>query len=109
MSRTKTECLLFQTELTIKEIAIELGYKGPSYFTRLFTKAIGTSPTQFKANYRNSTLLPASCPLSAQILHCCFAQRINSSVRTEHKRCPFGYWKCRLYTDAHINFKENGK
>lgn len=109
MSRTKTECLLFQTELTIKEIAIELGYKGPSYFTRLFTKAIGTSPTQFKANYRNSTLLPASCPLSVQILHRYFAQRINSSVRTEHKRCPFGYWQYRLYTDAHINFKENGK
>lgn len=52
MSRTKTEHLLFHTELTIKEIATELGYEDPAYFTRLFTKATGTSPTQFKANYR---------------------------------------------------------
>jgi AraC-like DNA-binding protein len=44
--------LLFYTELSIKEIAFELGYDDNAYFTRLFTKVSGMSPTQFRANYR---------------------------------------------------------
>jgi AraC-like DNA-binding protein len=38
--------------MSIKEIAFELGYDDPAYFTRLFTKLSGMSPTLFRANYR---------------------------------------------------------
>jgi AraC-like DNA-binding protein len=44
--------LLFYTNLSVKEIAYSLGYDDYAYFTRLFTKSAGLSPTQFKANYR---------------------------------------------------------
>jgi len=44
--------LLFYTNQSIKEIACSLGYDDYSYFTRLFTKSAGVSPTQFRANYR---------------------------------------------------------
>jgi AraC-like DNA-binding protein len=44
--------LLFYTEKSIKEIAFELGYDDNAYFARLFTKTVGMSPTQFRANYR---------------------------------------------------------
>jgi AraC-like DNA-binding protein len=44
--------LLFYTDRSIKEIAFELGYDDPAYFTRLFTKLSGMSPSLFRANYR---------------------------------------------------------
>jgi AraC-like DNA-binding protein len=44
--------LLFYTNQSIKEIACSLGYDDYSYFTRIFTKSAGVSPTQFKAHYR---------------------------------------------------------
>ncbi|MDR1882720.1 MAG: AraC family transcriptional regulator [Prevotella sp.] len=44
--------LLFYTEKSISEVAFELGYNDNAYFTRLFAKASGVSPTQFRANYR---------------------------------------------------------
>jgi AraC-like DNA-binding protein len=44
--------LLFYTNLSVKEIAYSLGYDDYAYFTRLFTKSAGVSPTQFKAHYR---------------------------------------------------------
>jgi AraC-like DNA-binding protein len=44
--------LLFYTNLSVKEIACSLGYDDYSYFTRLFTKSAGVSPTQFRADYR---------------------------------------------------------
>jgi AraC-like DNA-binding protein len=44
--------LLFYTNQSIKEIACSLGYDDYSYFTRLFTKSAGVSPTQFRTNYR---------------------------------------------------------
>jgi AraC-like DNA-binding protein len=43
--------LLFYTDKSIKEIAFELGYDDHTYFTRLFTKLSGMSPTLFRANY----------------------------------------------------------
>ena len=43
--------LLFYTDLTIKEIALELGYEDWAYFTRLFTKASGLPPSQFRKQY----------------------------------------------------------
>ena len=40
--------LLFYTDLSIKEIALNLGYEDWAYFTRLFTKATQQSPSQFR-------------------------------------------------------------
>lgn len=43
--------LLIYTDFTVKEIAFELGFNDPAYFTRFFTKAISKSPLQFKKEY----------------------------------------------------------
>lgn len=40
--------LLYQTELTISEIATEAGYFDQSYFTRLFKKAEGMTPQEYR-------------------------------------------------------------
>ncbi|TVZ56442.1 transcriptional regulator, AraC family [Lutibacter sp. Hel_I_33_5] len=42
---------LVYTNKTVKEIAFELGFNDPAYFTRFFTKAISKSPLQFKKEY----------------------------------------------------------
>jgi AraC family transcriptional regulator, arabinose operon regulatory protein len=39
--------LLTNKSLRIKEVAFQLGYNDPYYFTRIFTKQIGTSPASF--------------------------------------------------------------
>nr|WP_319509510.1 AraC family transcriptional regulator [uncultured Draconibacterium sp.] len=39
--------LLMNQTLKIKEVAYKLGYKDPYYFTRIFTKQIGSSPASF--------------------------------------------------------------
>jgi AraC-like DNA-binding protein len=44
--------LLFHTDMSVKEIAFELGYEDCAYFTRLFTGVSGMSPVQFRKNYR---------------------------------------------------------
>lgn len=41
--------LLYHTNLTVREIALSLGFEDNAYFTRLFTKATGKSPLQFRA------------------------------------------------------------
>lgn len=43
--------LLFYTNMSVKEIALELGYDDWAYFTRLFTKVSKLSPTQFRKKY----------------------------------------------------------
>ena len=43
--------LLIYTDKTVKEIAFELGFNDPAYFTRFFTKGIEKSPLQFKKDY----------------------------------------------------------
>ncbi len=43
--------LLYYTTLSVKEIAGELGYEDQAYFTRLFTKVSGLSPTRFRSKY----------------------------------------------------------
>jgi AraC-like DNA-binding protein len=43
--------LLVYTGKSVKEIAFELGYGDHAYFTRLFTRMSGMSPTLFRANY----------------------------------------------------------
>jgi AraC-like DNA-binding protein len=43
---------LFYTNESVKEIAFRLGYDDYAYFTRLFTKVCGISPTRFREIYR---------------------------------------------------------
>ena len=42
---------LIYTDKTVKEVAFDLGFNDPAYFTRFFTKAISKSPLQFKKEY----------------------------------------------------------
>ncbi len=43
---------LLYSEQSVKEIAFDLGFNDPAYFTRFFTKAIEKSPLSFKAEYK---------------------------------------------------------
>lgn len=43
--------LLIYTDKSVKEIAFELGFNDPAYFTRFFKKAIQKSPLQFKKDF----------------------------------------------------------
>lgn len=45
------------TAKTIKEIAFELGFEDPAYFTRYFKKAAGESPQTYRETYLNDTLI----------------------------------------------------
>ncbi|MBI9014351.1 MAG: response regulator [Clostridiales bacterium] len=40
--------LLRSKEYTVKEICYQIGYNDPNYFSRLFKKLVGVSPTEFK-------------------------------------------------------------
>lgn len=40
--------MLFHTNKTIQEIAIESGFSDYAYFTKLFTKVAGVTPTTFR-------------------------------------------------------------
>ena len=44
----KAKNLLKSTKLTIAEIAYDTGFKTPSYFSRMFTKEEGMSPTEYR-------------------------------------------------------------
>jgi AraC family transcriptional activator of pobA len=46
--------LLLHTELSVSEIAYELGYKDPSYFSRVFRKSTGQAPADFRAGIREA-------------------------------------------------------
>ena len=50
----KAQKLLLETELTIKEIALELGYSDQNYFSRCFKKKFHLSPGQYRAQNRKS-------------------------------------------------------
>ena len=40
--------LLAQTDLSVQEVAKELGFVDPSYFCRLFRREVGTTPGSFR-------------------------------------------------------------
>jgi len=44
---------LIYTDHSVKEIAFDLGFNDPAYFTRFFTKATQKSPLQFKKELKN--------------------------------------------------------
>lgn len=45
----EAERLLAQPDLSVKEVALRVGIRNPLYFSRLFRKHTGTSPTQYRA------------------------------------------------------------
>lgn len=45
--------LLYQTDMSIKEIAEQLGYEDPYYFSRIFKKVQGVSPSTHRKNIGN--------------------------------------------------------
>lgn len=47
------ELLLFQPQLTVKEIAAELGFDNQHYFSRIFKKITGETPSQYKYRVHN--------------------------------------------------------
>ncbi|CAN0605842.1 unnamed protein product, partial [Ectocarpus sp. 12 AP-2014] len=47
----KAKELLQVSELNISDIAYEIGFNDPQYFTRLFKKRIGLSPSEFRSQY----------------------------------------------------------
>jgi YesN/AraC family two-component response regulator len=46
--------LLLQTNLTLEEISLKVGYKNPSSLNRLFKKYINTTPVNYKKQVLNS-------------------------------------------------------
>jgi AraC-like DNA-binding protein len=52
--------LLATTDLSVAAVALRTGYDDPGYFTRLFTRRTGTSPSLFRQQQRQ--LLPADEP-----------------------------------------------
>lgn len=47
----KAKDLLENSDLTIKQISYQVGYKDPNYFSRAFRKNIGFSPTYYRERY----------------------------------------------------------
>lgn len=54
MKVTEARRLLLYSDLNTSEIAFKLGFDDTSYFSRLFKKKTGLSPTAFKEKYLNS-------------------------------------------------------
>lgn len=51
---TEAKRLLMYTDKSVKEIASIIGYDDPYYFSRLFTKEAGISPSEYKKNQSKS-------------------------------------------------------
>ena len=45
----KAKELLDNTNLSMKEICVQVGYSNPNYFSRIFKKIVGVTPTEYKA------------------------------------------------------------
>ena len=45
----KAKELLDNTDLSMKEICVQVGYANPNYFSRIFKKQVGVTPTEYKA------------------------------------------------------------
>ncbi len=50
----KAKELLKATDLTVSEIGYKVGYHDANYFTRVFKRTIGTTPTQYKREHNYS-------------------------------------------------------
>lgn len=48
----KAKSLLVETDLTLKEIGVEIGYADQATFTESFTKLVGSSPGRYRRQFR---------------------------------------------------------
>ena len=48
---TRASELLMQDECDIREIASQVGYPNPSYFTRTFKKRFGMTPSEYRMQH----------------------------------------------------------
>lgn len=44
--------LLYYSRISVKEVAYQLGYDDPTYFSRLFKKVVGLTPGEYRRRYR---------------------------------------------------------
>jgi AraC-like DNA-binding protein len=44
----KAKDKLYNPEITVNEVAYELGFKYPHHFSRMFKKVVGSSPTDYR-------------------------------------------------------------
>lgn len=51
---TNAKELLETKEMSVKEIAHEVGFSNPLYFSRIFTKTVGLSPTEYREKHAES-------------------------------------------------------
>lgn len=51
-----SQLLLIETNKSVATIAYELEFNDPSYFTRLFKKIVGKSPSEFRASSKNKVI-----------------------------------------------------
>jgi two-component system response regulator YesN len=47
----RAKVFLLDGSMPLKEIALNIGYKDPNYFSRVFKKEIGLSPTDYRSKY----------------------------------------------------------
>lgn len=47
--------LLESDEMSVKEICFSIGYSDPNYFSRIFKKIVGSTPTEYKDEFLNRT------------------------------------------------------
>lgn len=53
----ESQRLLSYTDLSIKEIATELGFDDPKYFSRIFSKLTNASPGQFRKDFKSQNII----------------------------------------------------
>ncbi|MDI6878492.1 MAG: AraC family transcriptional regulator, partial [Desulfitobacteriaceae bacterium] len=46
--------LLDEDACSIKEVSVQVGYKDPNYFSKIFKKMVGLTPTEFRERTRNA-------------------------------------------------------
>ena len=56
--------LLYYTDLTVKEIAYQLGYDDPAYFNRLFARKEGIAPSLYRKQGKKSINFPTKGKMS---------------------------------------------
>ena len=50
----RAKYLLVQTDLSITQVAFEVGFRDPSYFTRVFDESFGTCPKNFRKRWQHT-------------------------------------------------------
>ena len=50
-------CLKYQTDMTIAEVAAACGFRDANYFSLVFSRKCGVSPSDFRRNWKTDTRL----------------------------------------------------